>query len=285
MRKPLYKLNKKDLIWIVAQIKKLKKDLKFKRLTIPIEETCRYKNQIQRKKPLNALNFLFVNLKSNLKFCIETDLNINEIEKVLNDKRFKDLGLLIDLGNIRASNRRIQDYLDKFSDRIFSIHIKFRDKNWGKSTHIPKDFFELGHVKHNFHRLKKINDITFQTFRSDNKFLNDMKRSIKNLMKLLKNKYALITGAGGLLGKYHSEALAEDGFNLIIVDLSKNLLQNLENYLKKNYPQIKVFSFLCDITSSKELNNLNKKLKSKNIFISCLVNNAENNPKNDRKES
>ena len=84
-------------------------------------------------------------------------------------------------------------------------------------------------------------------------------------MKLLKNKYALITGAGGLLGKYHSEALAEDGFNLIIVDLSKNLLQNLENYLKKNYPQIKVFSFLCDITSSKELNNLNKKLKSKNF--------------------
>ena len=186
MRKPLYKLNKKDLIWIVAQIKKLKKDLKFKRLTIPIEETCRYKNQIQRKKALNALNFLFVNLKSNLKFCIETDLNINEIEKVLNDKRFKDLGLLIDLGNIRASNRRIQDYLDKFSDRIFSIHIKFRDKNWGKSTHIPKDFFELRHVKHNFHRLKKINDITFQTFRSDNKFLNDMRRSIKNFNEIIK---------------------------------------------------------------------------------------------------
>ena len=93
---------------------------------------------------------------------------------------------MIDLGNIRASNRRIQDYLDKFSDRIFSIHIKFRDKNWGKSTHIPKDFFELGHVKHNFHRLKKINDITFQTFRSDNKFLNDMKRSIKNFNEIIK---------------------------------------------------------------------------------------------------
>ncbi len=186
MRKPLYELNKKDLIWIVAQIKKLKKDLKFKRLTIPIEETCRYKNQIQRRKTLNALNFLFVNLKSNLKFCIETDLNINEIEKVLNDKRFKDLGLLIDLGNIRASNRRIQDYLDRFCDRIFSIHIKFRDKNWGKSTHIPKDFFELRHVKHNFHKLKKINDITFQTFRSDKKFLNDMKRSIKNFNEIIK---------------------------------------------------------------------------------------------------
>ena len=97
-------------------------------------------------------------------------------------------------------------------------------------------------------------------------------------MKILKNKYALVTGAGGLLGRYHSEALAEDGFNLIIVDISENLLQNLRNYLKKSYPQIKVFSFLCDITSSKDLNDLQKKLKSKNIFISCLVNNAENNP-------
>ncbi len=97
-------------------------------------------------------------------------------------------------------------------------------------------------------------------------------------MKILKNKYALITGAGGFLGRYHSEALAEDGFNIIIVDISENLLQNLKDYLKKNYPQIKVFSFLCDITSSKNIIDLQKKLKLKNIFISCLVNNAENNP-------
>ena len=51
-------------------------------------------------------------------------------------------------------------------------------------------------------------------------------------MKILKNKYALITGAGGFLGRYHSEALAEDGFNIIIVDISENLLQNLK-FLEK----------------------------------------------------
>jgi hypothetical protein len=186
MRKPLYEFEKNELIWIVEQIKILKKEFKFKRLTIPIEETCRYKNQIQKKKTLDALNFLLINLKSNLKFTIETDLKLNEIEKVLNDKRFKDLGLLIDLGNIRASNRRIQDYLNKFSDRIFSIHVKFRDKNWGKSAHIPKDFFELKYIKQNFHRLKKINDITFQTYRSNNRFLSDMKRSIKNFNENIK---------------------------------------------------------------------------------------------------
>ena len=38
-------------------------------------------------------------------------------------------------------------------------------------------------------------------------------------MKL--QKYSLITGAGGLLGEMHAEALLEQGKNLIITDLNK----------------------------------------------------------------
>ncbi len=34
-------------------------------------------------------------------------------------------------------------------------------------------------------------------------------------------KYALITGASGLLGPEHAAALAEIGFNLILIDIKK----------------------------------------------------------------
>ena len=49
-------------------------------------------------------------------------------------------------------------------------------------------------------------------------------------MKFFKKKYALITGGSGLLGPYHAEALAEDNFNIILVDININKL----NHIKKN---------------------------------------------------
>ena len=35
-------------------------------------------------------------------------------------------------------------------------------------------------------------------------------------------KYALITGAAGLLGPQHAEALAEIDFHLVLIDIEKN---------------------------------------------------------------
>ena len=43
----------------------------------------------------------------------------------------------------------------------------------------------------------------------------------------INKKYVIITGASGLLGPYHAEALAESGFNLILVDLN---LKKLTSY-------------------------------------------------------
>ena len=53
---------------------------------------------------------------------------------------------------------------------------------------------------------------------------------------MFKNKFALITGAGGLLGIQHAEALAEIGFNVVLLDefrtskLCSKCNCNLENY-------------------------------------------------------
>ena len=40
------------------------------------------------------------------------------------------------------------------------------------------------------------------------------------------NKFALVTGATGLLGKPHLEALAEVGYNLVLIDLNKKKIRS-----------------------------------------------------------
>lgn len=104
------------------------------------------------------------------------------------------------------------------------------------------------------------------------------------MKSLNKHKFALITGAAGLLGKYHCEALAEDNFNLIITDLSKTKLQKLKSKLLKKFKHLKIFSFVCDVTSTQEVKNLYRALKIQKIFVSCLINNAEKNPKMSEKK-
>jgi NAD(P)-dependent dehydrogenase (short-subunit alcohol dehydrogenase family) len=92
------------------------------------------------------------------------------------------------------------------------------------------------------------------------------------------NKYALVTGGAGLLGPYHAEALAEDGYNIILVDISIKRLNNVRIRLKKKFNKIDIKIYQCDITNTNNVSILLKKLIKEKIFVSCLVNNAEKNP-------
>ena len=49
-----------------------------------------------------------------------------------------------------------------------------------KSKILKKNFKELKYLKSNLAKLKNLNDITFQTFRSNNKYLRDMKKNLIN---------------------------------------------------------------------------------------------------------
>ena len=44
------------------------------------------------------------------------------------------------------------------------------------------------------------------------------------------NKYSLVTGAAGLLGPEHSSALAEIGYNLILIDIKKKNFRKKVNF-------------------------------------------------------
>ena len=87
----------------------------------------------------------------------------------------------------------------------------------------------------------------------------------------LKNKVALVTGAGKGLGKACSIALAEAGAKVIILSRTKSDLTKVGKIIKKTKGSSK--AFICDITNADEFKNILKKISRLDI----LVNNAGNN--------
>ena len=99
-------------------------------------------------------------------------------------------------------------------------------------------------------------------------------------------KFSLITGAAGLLGAQHADALASVGHNLILLDLNIDGLFFLKQELNKKYKQIDVITECVDITNFSDLCIFNEKLIN-DCFVNVLINNAciDFKPKNKSQES
>ena len=87
----------------------------------------------------------------------------------------------------------------------------------------------------------------------------------------LKNKTAIVTGAGKGLGRACAIALAEAGANLIIISRTKKDLDEVYKIIKKFKAKCK--SYICDITDYNKV----KEIINKQIKIDILINNAGNN--------
>ena len=94
----------------------------------------------------------------------------------------------------------------------------------------------------------------------------------------LDNKVIVITGATGLLGRKHAEAVACYGGTPILLDLSQQAVDNLANELNKKY-KVDSVGFAIDITNEKVIESNTKQLFENLGKIDGLVNNAANNPK------
>lgn len=99
----------------------------------------------------------------------------------------------------------------------------------------------------------------------------------------LKNKVIVVTGACGLLGRSHSEAIAKAGGIPIILDLNKEKAEELAEHISQKF-SVDASGYSVDITSEQEVMENSKELIHKYQKIDALVNNAANNPKVESKD-
>lgn len=188
MHEPLHRISFKNLEWIIKKIQNIQNLVNINRITFPIEENSRFNFYYEKNIVIKRLHFIIKNLSKKSKISIETDMSLNNLDKLLKINSLKKLGLLIDIGNIRANGYDIEEYLKKFPNKIFGVHIKYRDRFFGKSKILPKNFYELNILKKNLVKLKELNDFTFQTYRSQKNFIADMKKTIKNFNAIFSKK-------------------------------------------------------------------------------------------------
>jgi NAD(P)-dependent dehydrogenase (short-subunit alcohol dehydrogenase family) len=94
----------------------------------------------------------------------------------------------------------------------------------------------------------------------------------------LSGKYIVITGAVGLLGAYHAEAVAAYGGTPILLDLSQEEVDNLSLKLNDTF-NVNAIGFSVDITDEDMLKSVSSEIFNRFGAVHGLVNNAANNPK------
>ena len=85
----------------------------------------------------------------------------------------------------------------------------------------------------------------------------------------LKNKTAIVTGACGLIGFHHCEALAEAGANVVLCDIDGNKCKEKATVLGKNHLGLEL-----DVTNIASLEDARDKIISEFGYIDILINNA-----------
>src|SRR5258708_3128739 len=85
----------------------------------------------------------------------------------------------------------------------------------------------------------------------------------------LENKTAIVTGACGLLGTQHCEALAQAGAQVVVADLDEGLCGQLAERLGEGH-----LALGLDVTSRESLQDARQRILNKYGRIDVLVNNA-----------
>ena len=75
---------------------------------------------------------------------------------------------------------------------------------------------------------------------------------------MLKNKTVLITGAARGIGWATAQWLAEQGFNLILIDKTKGVWQKQADKLAKD-KQVRVLTYIIDLTKVSAIKRLASK--------------------------
>jgi len=183
MDNPLHKIKLSDVLWLTKKLKIIIKYFSVNRVTIPIEERSRFNNYEEKKIALNKLKIFYSSISKISKLCIETDISPFGLKKFLNLKTFKNLGILLDIGNTKAHGFFVEDYINLFPKKIYGVHIKYRPDFYSRTERLKRNYKELKTLIKNINKLVNCRDITFQTFKSNKNFMRDMQFSINNFNK------------------------------------------------------------------------------------------------------
>src|SRR5580704_13874078 len=90
----------------------------------------------------------------------------------------------------------------------------------------------------------------------------------------LKGRTALVTGAGGLLGRQHVAALAEAGARVVVTDIAVKHADAAIAAIKEAAPSADLVAAAIDVTSQESVRAAHEELSGRGISIDILVNNA-----------
>lgn len=97
----------------------------------------------------------------------------------------------------------------------------------------------------------------------------------------LTGEVVVITGAAGLLGKHHAEAIAEAGGIPVLIDINALALTDaVENLKTKGFSAIPI---VCDVLNEMEVKSIIEKLEAQGLHPTALVNNVAANPAMNKK--
>lgn len=90
---------------------------------------------------------------------------------------------------------------------------------------------------------------------------------------------ALVTGGGGLLGRKHTEALAEMGARVLVGDISMTSAEHVAKEVCLLFPQAQVVPIHLDVTSWDSITAVSETIDSQFSGLNILINNAAIDPK------
>jgi NAD(P)-dependent dehydrogenase (short-subunit alcohol dehydrogenase family) len=108
------------------------------------------------------------------------------------------------------------------------------------------------------------------------------KNSLESIFRI-NGEVVVITGAAGLLGRQHAEAVAAFGGTPVLLDLPNTPVKKLAEQLKDRY-QVPAQGMFVDITNEKSVAHNSEHLVKQFGHIYGLINNAANNPKMEEDE-
>lgn len=95
----------------------------------------------------------------------------------------------------------------------------------------------------------------------------------------LTGRTALVTGAGGLLGRQHVAALSEAGARVVVTDVGLAQAEAAVAALKQNALSADLIALAIDVTTLDSVRAAHEQLSGRGVSVDILVNNAAIDPK------